>query len=71
MPATPGPLAAGNVQTPQGLVRYIRIPAGVTKATCNLRPATLNNVTASNTPATVTFTPLLQKGAKITHKLSK
>ena len=65
LPATPGPSAAGNVQTPQKTVRYIRIPAGVTKATYNPRPATLNNVTASNTSATV------MEGAKITHKLPK
>ena len=58
MPATPGPSVAGNVQTPQKTVRYIRIPAGVTKATYNLGPATLNNVTASNTSATVTSTPV-------------
>ena len=45
VPATPGPSAAGNVQAPQKTVRYIRIPAGVTKATYNLRPTTLNNVT--------------------------
>ena len=57
VPATLGPSAAGNVQAPQKTVRYIRIPAGVTKATYNLRPATLNNVTASNTPAIVTSTP--------------
>ena len=58
MPAAPGPSVAGNVQIPQKTVRYIRIPAGVTKATYNLRPATLNNVTASYTSATVTFTPV-------------
>ena len=58
MPATPGPSTAGNVQNLQGAVRYIRIPAGVTKATYNLRPATLNNVTTANTPATVTATPV-------------
>ena len=58
VPATPGPSVAGNAQTPQKTVRYIRIPAGVTEATYNLRPATLNNVTASNTPATVTSTPV-------------
>ena len=58
IPATPGPSAAGNVQAPQKTVRYIRIPAGVTKATYNLRPATLNNVTASNTPTAVTSTPV-------------
>ena len=48
----------GNVQTSQKTVRYIRIPAGVTKATYNLRLATLNNVTAFNTYATVTSTPV-------------
>ena len=60
VPATPGPSTAGNVQNPQGTVRYIRVPAGVTKATYNLRPATLNinNVTTVNTPATVTATPV-------------
>ena len=58
VPATPGPSTAGNVQNPQGAVRYIRIPAGVTKATYNLRPATLNNVTTVNTPAMVTVTPV-------------
>ena len=52
--ATPGPSTAGNVQNPQGAVRYIRIP----KATYNLRPTTLNNLTTVNTPATVTATPV-------------
>ena len=58
VPATPGPSTAGNVQNPQGAVRYIRISAGVTKATYNLKPAPLNNVTTVNTPATVTTTPV-------------
>ena len=58
VPATPVPSAVGNVQAPQKTVRYIRIPAGVTKTTYNLRPATLNNITASNTPAAVTSTPV-------------
>ena len=58
VPATPGPSTAGNVQNPQGTVRYIRIPAGTTKATYNLRPATLNNVTTAITPATVMTTPV-------------
>ena len=48
MPATPGPSTAGNVQNLQGTVRYIRVPAGTTKATYNLRPVTLNNVTTVN-----------------------
>ena len=56
VPATLGPSTAGNVQNTQGTVRYIKVPAGTTKATYNLRPATLNNVTAVNTPATVTTT---------------
>ena len=56
VPATPGPSTAGNVQNPQGAVRYIRVPAGTTKATHNLRPATLKIVTTVNTPATVTTT---------------
>ena len=58
VPPTPGPSVPGNAQTPQKKVRYIRIPAGVTKATYNLRPATLNNATSSNTPAIVTSTPV-------------
>ena len=58
VPATPGPSTAGNVQNPQETVRYIRVPAGTTKATYNLRPATLNNVTTANTPAMVTTTPV-------------
>ena len=33
VPATLGPSTAGNVQNTQGTVRYIRIPAGTTKAT--------------------------------------
>ena len=65
MPATPGPSTAGNVQYPQGAVRYIKIPAEVTKATYNLRPASLNNVTTINTPAMVTVTPVTAGRGKI------
>ena len=54
--ATPGPTATGDVQSPQGTVRYIRIPTGGTKATYNLKPATLNNVTTANTPTMATAT---------------
>ena len=54
----PKPFTAGNMQSLQGTVRYIRVPAGTTKATYNLRPATLNNVTTVNTPAIVTTTPV-------------
>ena len=43
IPATPGPSAPGGVQSPQGNVRYIKLPSGVTKGTYNLRPTSLNN----------------------------
>ena len=43
IPATPGPSVPANVQSPQGNVRYIKIPPGVTKGTYNLRSAPLNN----------------------------
>ena len=62
VPATPGPSTAGNVQNLQGTIRYIRVPAGTTKATYNLRPATLNNVTTVNTPAMVTTTSVTTGG---------
>ena len=58
VPATPGPSTAGNMQNLQGTVRYIRVPAGTTKATYNLRLATLNNVTTANTPPMVMTTPV-------------
>ena len=54
VPATPGPSTAGNVQNLQGTVRYLRVPAETTKATYNLRPATLNNITTVNTPVVTT-----------------
>ena len=43
IPATPGESAPVGVQSPQGNVRYIKLPPGVTKGTYNLRPTTLNN----------------------------
>ena len=43
IPATPGPSAPVNVQSPQANVRYIKLPPGVTKGTYNLGPTTLNN----------------------------
>ena len=47
LPATPGPSAPTNIQTPQGNVRYIKLPPGLTKGTYNLRPV-----------STVTATPI-------------
>ena len=47
LPATPGPSVPTNIQTPQGNVRYIKLPPGLTKGTYNLRPV-----------STVTATPI-------------
>ena len=61
IPATPGPSAPVSVQSPQGNVRYIKLPPGVTKGTYNLRPTSLNNprmakVTTASPAATVNVT---------------
>ena len=61
IPATPGPSALVSVQSPQGNVRYIKLPPGVTKGTYNLRPTSLNNprmakVSTTSPAATVNVT---------------
>ena len=61
IPATPGPSAPVSVQSPQGNVRYIKLPPGVTKGTYNLRPTSLNNprmakVSTTSPVATVNVT---------------
>ena len=61
IPATPGPSAPVSVQSPQGNVRYIKLPPGVTKGTYNLRPTSLNNprmarVSTTSPAATVNVT---------------
>ena len=43
IPATPGPSVPVNVQSPQGNVRYIRLPPGVTEGTYNLWSASSSN----------------------------
>ena len=43
IPATPGPSVPVNIQSPQGNVRYIKLPPGVTKGTYNLRSASSSN----------------------------
>ena len=58
LPATSGPSVPTNTQTPQGNVRYIKLPPGLTKGTYNLRPVSLNNSTVTNTPTTVTATSI-------------
>ena len=61
IPATPGPSVPVNVQTPQGNVRYIKLPSGVTKGTYNLRSTSSNNsrvakVSTTSPAATVSVT---------------
>ena len=61
IPATPGPSAPVSVQSPQGNVRYIKLPPGVIKGAYNLRSTPSNNprvVKASTTSpaATVSVT---------------
>ena len=52
IPATPEPSAPVSVQSPQGNVRYIKFPSGVTKGTYNLRPTSLNNPRMAKTSTT-------------------
>ena len=61
IPATPGPSAPVSVQSPQGNVRYIKLPPGVTKGTHNLRSTSSNNssvakVSTTSPAATVSVT---------------
>ena len=58
IPATPGPSVPANVQTPQGNVRYIKLPPGVTKGTYNLRSTPLNNSMVTKVPTTNIATPV-------------
>ena len=61
IPATSGSSAPVSVQSPQGNVRYIKLPPGVTKGTYNLRLTTLSNpkmakVSTTSPAATVNVT---------------
>ena len=58
IPATPGPSVPANIQTPQGNVRYIKFPPGVTKGTYNLRSTPLNNSIVTKASTTNTATPV-------------
>ena len=58
IPATPGPSVPTNIQTPQGNVRYIKLPPGVTKGTYNLRSTPLNNSIVTKASTTGTTTPV-------------
>ena len=54
IPATVGSSVPTNVQVPQGNVKYIKLPTGVTKGTYNLRSTSLN----AKTPTTNTAVPV-------------
>ena len=61
IPATSGSSAPVSVQSPQGNVRYIKLPPRVTKGTYNLRPTSLNNprmakISTTSPAATVNVT---------------
>ena len=58
IPATPGPSVPVNVQSPQGNVRYIKLPPGVTKATYNLRSASSSNSRVAKASTTNPATPV-------------
>ena len=58
IPATPGPSVPANIQTPQGNVRYIKLPPGVTEGTYNLRSTPLNNSIVTKASTTNTATPV-------------
>ena len=58
IPAIPGPSAPANVQTPQGNVRYIKLPPGVTKGTCSLKPTPINNSMVTKASTTNAATPV-------------
>ena len=58
IPATPGPSAPVSVQSPQGNVRYIRLPPGVTKGTYNLRSASSSNSKVTKASTTSPAAPV-------------
>ena len=58
IPATPRPSVPAKIQTPQGNVRYIKLPPGVTKGTYNLRSVPLNNSMVTKASTTHTATPV-------------
>ena len=58
IPATPGPSVPVNVQSPQGNVRYIKLPPGVTKGTYKLRSASSSNSGVAKTSTTNPAAPV-------------
>ena len=64
IPVTPGPSVPANIQTPQGNVRYIKLPPGVTEGTYNLRSTPLNNSIVTKASTTNTATPVSEARGK-------
>ena len=58
IPATLGPSAPVGVQTPQGNVRYIKLPPGVTKGIYNLRSASSSNSRVAKASTTSPAAPV-------------
>ena len=58
IPATPGPSVPVNVQSPQGNVRYIKLPPGVAKGTYNLRLASSSNSRVAKASTTNPVAPV-------------
>ena len=58
IPATPGPSAPVSAQSPQGNVRSIKLPPGVTRGTYNLRPISLNNPRVAKVTTTSPAAPV-------------
>ena len=70
IPATPGPSVPANVQTPQGNVRYIKLPPGITKGTYNLRSTPLNNSVVTKASTTNTVGKTNPQGVQVKQKLT-
>ena len=58
IPATPGPSAPVDVQSPQGNVRYIKLPPGVTKGSYNLRATSSSNSRVAKASTTSPAAPV-------------
>ena len=58
IPATPGPSVPANIQTPQGNVKYIKLPPGVTKGIYTQRSTPSNNSIVTKASTTNTATPV-------------
>ena len=69
IPATSGPSAPVNVQSPQGNIRCIRLPSGVTKGTYNLRPTSTNNPKMAKVSTTSPAAVINVARAELTYRI--